>query len=1115
MSDSRKGDFSRFPFDPKKHYSAVLLQQGRVQLDSDWNAWSDVLNDRLRRETADLVGSGGGPAGNAGFQILPGYGLALDGKDDLVVIGGPDGVSAFSPQGPWTIESWITPRKGGGIVVSKTARAAGQGDFTEELFLSVEPDGKVRLHRATAAAADPVTQSALSWDKAGHIAVVSDGDGTRIYLNGRLSAQDGQGFPFAPGAPSLFNAGVSLAGGKPTFPFRGLIHELRFWGVARSQDDLRTTSRPDDLTGQEDGLLGWWRFDQGSGFEVADRSAGGHVAVLGGGQPEQRPRWVLRSLHLGPGRYYVDGLPTVNEERVSFGQQPDLPGAALPPLSGPSAACLFYLDVWERTLSALEDPSMLEVALGGADTTLRSRIVAQVKCLPVALEPGGPDPGPEQVEELPEWQRLVAAEASRGRLKARRQPNAVGAVGNLLYRVEIHDGGGIYGGTRTPEEGAAVAQIGNGSGSVDAKLAEPSGFKAGQWAELFDPESEAAGLLVSIKAASADGTTLALAFADPNAKRTGRETRLRPIATWKWSRTNGVAAWPLLPLEAGSKTLRLRDVGRDDLDLSPRDWVEIVDDAATLQGTVDPLLQVDTVSADTLQVTVTEAPSGRIGKNAALHPLLRRWDYDRATSGSAGLTPARTDWLILESGIQVSFEGAGPCRTGDHWFLPVRSVTGNVEWPSDGTSPAAKPPDGTDHHYAPLAVLVSDDEGLRVTDCRTTFQPLGTGAVSKAGDTMDGSLAVRGDVEAQGTVSAAVLQGTVGTPGAVGTQALADGAVTPAKLAAGIVGVPAGASILTESPHPPAGFVATGFSMTFGSSAPSWAVRREIPRVPDGRLASVVAHGRVYTVLESGELWEYDPAANGWTTRRTMPEARQGFAAGVAGEKIYVIGGLDAQGRPAPGVFEYDPATDRWAGKSPMLTPRHRLAVAAWGGVLFALGGLGNRDRVVETNEAYDPSADAWTTRRPLPGPRHSFGAGTLGDRIYAVGGEGRSVFGVGRMMSVHNFCYHAATDRWEHHRAPLPSPRTDHAVAVAAGRLFVIGGRALFGETGDVESFDPAANQWTSGPTLPQPIAAPGAAGEGGTLYVLGGKTSPEARSSLVQASAVAATFWVHRRQG
>jgi hypothetical protein len=31
------GDYSRVRFDPKKHFSGVLMQQGRVQLDADWN----------------------------------------------------------------------------------------------------------------------------------------------------------------------------------------------------------------------------------------------------------------------------------------------------------------------------------------------------------------------------------------------------------------------------------------------------------------------------------------------------------------------------------------------------------------------------------------------------------------------------------------------------------------------------------------------------------------------------------------------------------------------------------------------------------------------------------------------------------------------------------------------------------------------------------------------------------------------------------------------------------------------------------------------------------------------------------------------------------------------
>ena len=32
-------DASRFPFDPWKDFAGVVMQQGRVQLDSDWNEW--------------------------------------------------------------------------------------------------------------------------------------------------------------------------------------------------------------------------------------------------------------------------------------------------------------------------------------------------------------------------------------------------------------------------------------------------------------------------------------------------------------------------------------------------------------------------------------------------------------------------------------------------------------------------------------------------------------------------------------------------------------------------------------------------------------------------------------------------------------------------------------------------------------------------------------------------------------------------------------------------------------------------------------------------------------------------------------------------------------------
>src|SRR6185436_17563316 len=62
-----KGDFTRMTFDPAKHYTRVFEQQGRVQVDSDFNEMNDIHRYFLRRLAADLIGPHGG-VGN-GFKI--------------------------------------------------------------------------------------------------------------------------------------------------------------------------------------------------------------------------------------------------------------------------------------------------------------------------------------------------------------------------------------------------------------------------------------------------------------------------------------------------------------------------------------------------------------------------------------------------------------------------------------------------------------------------------------------------------------------------------------------------------------------------------------------------------------------------------------------------------------------------------------------------------------------------------------------------------------------------------------------------------------------------------------------------------------------------------------
>jgi hypothetical protein len=67
-----QGDFTRNTFDPTKHFSRVLMQQGRVQLDADWNEQTAILLHTLRTLTRDLFGKHGGPGQGAGFAITGG-----------------------------------------------------------------------------------------------------------------------------------------------------------------------------------------------------------------------------------------------------------------------------------------------------------------------------------------------------------------------------------------------------------------------------------------------------------------------------------------------------------------------------------------------------------------------------------------------------------------------------------------------------------------------------------------------------------------------------------------------------------------------------------------------------------------------------------------------------------------------------------------------------------------------------------------------------------------------------------------------------------------------------------------------------------------------------------
>jgi hypothetical protein len=245
-------------------------------------------------------------------------------------------------------------------------------------------------------------------------------------------------------------------------------------------------------------------------------------------------------LIISTGRYYVDGILCESEYQTPYSAQPDFPKpqpVASILAQANAAVGLVYLDVWKRHLTAIDDPSIREVALGGPDTSSRVKTVWQVKVLPIVHPSLGYGyGGAEDEADEPfgctiadsDWQ-LLSNEPQRV-LNARIQPvppssNACEVIPtggyqrleNQLYRVEVHQSGDLgqatfkwsreNGSVVTSWLGQDVNNLQVASIGRDATL----GFAANNWVELTDDSRELLGIpgqLVQVVSVQGDVLTI-------------------------------------------------------------------------------------------------------------------------------------------------------------------------------------------------------------------------------------------------------------------------------------------------------------------------------------------------------------------------------------------------------------------------------------------------------------------------------------------------------------------------------------------------------------------------------------------------------------------------------
>ncbi len=95
-----------------------------------------------------------------------------------------------------------------------------------------------------------------------------------------------------------------------------------------------------------------------------------------------------------------------------------------------------------------------------------------------------------------------------------------------------------------------------------------------------------------------------------------------------------------------------------------------------------------------------------------------------------------------------------------------------------------------------------------------------------------------------------------------------------------------------------------------------------------------------------------------------------------SGGKLYVIGGWGG-GKARGANYEYDPATDKWTKKKSMPRPAHHAALASYNGKIYVCGGfvapekspvpIGAAWEPIDNVWEYDPAADSWKALAPLP----------------------------------------------------------------------------------------------------------------------------------------------------
>ncbi|HEY9854508.1 MAG TPA: kelch repeat-containing protein [Stenomitos sp.] len=160
------------------------------------------------------------------------------------------------------------------------------------------------------------------------------------------------------------------------------------------------------------------------------------------------------------------------------------------------------------------------------------------------------------------------------------------------------------------------------------------------------------------------------------------------------------------------------------------------------------------------------------------------------------------------------------------------------------------------------------------------------------------------------------------------------------------------------------------------------------------RQVTVNQNGVFHGVETSGSLDAFDLTKGSWTALASMSVPVSGATAVAFNGQLCVLGGRHANGETTNEVQVYSPDSNQWvsdpgSGALPaMRVARHSAAAAVFGGRIYVFGGMTADGTVTNSAEVYDPTHRIWQMLPAMPFARCLHAAVALDNRIYVLGGN-------------------------------------------------------------------------------------------------------------------------------